>query len=147
MSKFVSKEDSENITKDFISSLDKNKQQQIEDLFSKMQQRDSVEQEENIKTNEDAIKKFTQLFKPKTFSLLIGDVTFFFKYNLSIFQYEQLKLIDPKDINEKLKFFHTLLVEPKIDFDLFKELPAEYITYAEQKIYDFFLNNLAKIKI
>jgi hypothetical protein len=142
----LNKEESKKLNEDFLKDFD-DKQKQIEDLFSKMQQTDEKETERIVKDNQEAITKFTDIFKPKTFSLLIGDITFFFKYNLSIFEYEQLKAIKEEDIIGKLKFLHTLVVEPEIDFDLFKELPAEYIAYAEQKIYDFFLNKLTKVII
>ena len=142
---FVSNKEKEIITEGFVNEYD-DKSKQIEQLFASMQKQEEDDIKDNIEKDEKAMSKFAEIFKPKTFTLDIEGVTFFFKYNLSIYEYEQLKNLEKDDIHGKLRFFHTLVVEPKVSYDMFKDLPAEYIAYAEQKIYDFFLQKLTKVK-
>ena len=145
--KFLSKEEEDKLRKSFDKKYaNKNKADRIDSLFESIQQSDEKEKQEIIEANTQAIETFTDLFKPQLFSVKIGDMTFFFKHNLSIFEYEELRQIQDGDTDKKLKFFYNLLHSPKIDYDLFKDIPAYYIKYVEQKIYDFFLNGIVLVK-
>lgn len=142
----LSKEEELKLRKKFDERYAKDDKEKIDALFDKIQKQQDDDNKKEVEVNQKAINAFDKIFSPKTFVVYIEDIAFTFKHNLSIFEYERFRNIDNNDTKNKLKFLHSLLLDPVITYEQFIQLPAEHITYAERKIYDFFLLNLTNIK-